>query len=166
NVNESGTPLAPADWEALVAATVAELPGAAVLACSGSTPPDTPPDLLPRLVAAAREAGVASIVDTSGPHLLAAADAGADVLKPNDEEVLAAVGGTDPILAARRLAERSGGLVLLSMGPDGLAAIRAEGPCWHARPGRRLRGNTTGAGDAAVAAVADALATDPDAAAS
>lgn len=163
NVNESGAPLEPGEWTALTDAVVGELAGAEVLACSGSTPPGTPDDLFTRLVGAARAAGARAIVDTSGPQLLAAADAGADVLKPNDEEILAAVGGTDPIVAARRLADRSGGLVLLSMGPDGLAAVRSEGLCWHARPGRRLHGNTTGAGDAAVAAVAAAIASDPNA---
>ncbi|MPV51072.1 1-phosphofructokinase family hexose kinase [Pseudactinotalea sp. HY160] len=167
NINESGSPLSPAEWAALSGAVAAELgapagPGV-VLVCSGSTPPHTPLDLFPGLVEAAHAAGATAIVDTSGPHLLAAADAGADVLKPNDEEILAALGGTDPIVAARRLAARSGGLVLLSMGPDGLAAVRDDGPCLHARPGRRLRGNTTGAGDAAVAATAAAIAADPDA---
>jgi len=161
NLNEAGAPLADTDWDALLALTSAALTagtGRPVLVCSGSLPAGAPADVMARVVAVARERGARCVVDTSGDHLLVAADAGADVLKPNHHELLAAVGGPDPVTAARTLARRSGGLVYASLGADGLLRVPAEGPVLRARLDSALSGNTTGAGDAAVAAIAGALA--------
>jgi len=47
--------------------------------------------------------------------------------------------------------------VLLSAGAEGLHLVSDSGEVWSARPGERLRGNPTGAGDAATAAVAAGL---------
>jgi 1-phosphofructokinase family hexose kinase len=166
NLNESGHALRPSDWDALVdlvaAALAASPEQGRVLVCSGSMPPDTPADAVARVVETAHRHGALSIVDTSGPQLLGAADAGADVLKPNHHELLAVIGRPDGDIphAARRLASRSGGVVFASLGPDGMLRVPPVGPVLHARLGRTLSGNTTGAGDAAVAAIAWGLATD------
>jgi fructose-1-phosphate kinase PfkB-like protein len=45
------------------------------------------------------------------------------------------------------------GLVLVSLGRDGLIIVPRDGPVVRARLPRALHGNATGAGDAAVAAV-------------
>lgn len=158
NLNETGAPLGAAEWDALIELTAATLRARApgVLVVSGSLPPDPPADAITRLVGAARAAGVPCVVDTSGPQLLAAADAGADVLKPNRDELLGAVGGTDVIAAASALARRSGGTVYASLGADGMLRV-STGSVLHARLDRALVGNTTGAGDAAVAAIAASL---------
>src|SRR5690606_31911996 len=88
------------------------IPARAVLVCSGSMPPESPVDAIARLVEVAHEHGARCLVDTSSvPHLLAAADAGADVLKPNHHELLAAMGGDDVLTAARALANRGGSIV-------------------------------------------------------
>ncbi|GAB2616669.1 1-phosphofructokinase family hexose kinase [Pseudactinotalea suaedae] len=162
NLNESGLPLAAEQWDGLAELTAAALGvrgSASVLVCSGSLPQDAPPDAISRMVGVAHAAGARCIVDTSsGRHLLAAAGAGADVLKPNHHELLAVVGGTDVLAAARALARHGGSVVYASLGAAGLLRVPAEGEVLHARLSRSLTGNTTGAGDAAVAAIAASLA--------
>jgi fructose-1-phosphate kinase PfkB-like protein len=156
-----------------------------VLVISGSFPPGTPGDVLPALIRLGRDAGATVIVDTSGPSLLAAADAGASVLKPNEHELRDATGLADPIDGARELLRRGAALVLLSLGADGMLAVSAAptsaapaapeadaaAPAGaglsilHARLDTPLTGNPTGAGDAAVAACAvlmDAGIHDPE----
>jgi len=168
NLNSSGLPLTAAEWDALldlVAARLAQAPVAQqVLVCSGSLPMDTPDDVIARVVEIAHRNGARCVVDTSGPHLLTAADAGADVLKPNHHELLAVIDQPDGdiVAAARRLAQRSGGVVYASLGPDGLLRVPDGGPAHRAWLGRTLTGNTTGAGDAAVAAIAAGMASDAD----
>ncbi|GAA2872240.1 1-phosphofructokinase family hexose kinase [Microbacterium arabinogalactanolyticum] len=166
--------------------------GQDVLVISGSLPPGTPDDLLPSLIRLGRDAGAAVIVDTSGPAMLTAADAGASVLKPNQHELRDATGLDDPIEGARELLRRGVELVLLSLGADGMLAVsaapsepRASGTpgeerehdgelradaapvsILHARLDTALAGNPTGAGDAGVAACAvlmDAGNHDPEA---
>ncbi|WP_309127238.1 PfkB family carbohydrate kinase [Microbacterium sp.] len=138
-----------------------------VLVVSGSLPPGTPEDVLPSLIALGRSAGATVIVDTSGPSLLQAADAGASVLKPNAAELAEATGLDDPLAGARELLRRGTELVLLSRGADGMLAVTsADGHATSAgevepalqvlsaRLPAPLAGNPTGAGDAAVAACA------------
>ncbi|MDQ0614546.1 fructose-1-phosphate kinase PfkB-like protein [Microbacterium sp. W4I4] len=94
-----------------------------VLVISGSFPPGTPDDLLPALIRLGRDAGASVIVDTSGPSLLVAADAGASVLKPNEHELRDATGLDDPITGAQELLRRGAELVLLSLGAEGMLAV-------------------------------------------
>lgn len=187
-LNEAGRAPAGPELDLILHTTAQALREAQVLVCSGSVPAGAPGDLIERVVALARAAGVPVIIDTSGPALLAAAAAGADVLKPNADELaeitahLRAEGRT-PVApdrgpareagphqipavraalaaqpAARALARRSGALVFASLGAKGMLAVPAEGPAHHAHLPHPLRGNPTGAGDAAVAAIAVALA--------
>ncbi|WP_101847806.1 1-phosphofructokinase family hexose kinase [Zhihengliuella sp. ISTPL4] len=152
-VNERGVNPTDAEWGGLLAEIVDRLPGAAVLVVSGSLPPGAPESLVPMLVAVGADARVPVIVDTSGPALLRAADAGATVLKPNAAELAEATGMDDPVEGARSLLARGVELVLLSLGADGMLAVTAD-DFLHARLDEPLSGNPTGAGDAAVAACA------------
>ncbi|WP_341976546.1 hexose kinase [Microbacterium sp. LWO13-1.2] len=173
-VNERGLNPTDAEWAMLVGEVADGLPGAGVLVISGSLPPGAPDTLLPLLIGIGRDAGVPVIVDTSGPALLQAADAGASVLKPNAAELAEATGLDDPIEGARVLLDRGASMVLLSRGADGMLAISAAGSAdgaaeslhiLHARLPASLAGNPTGAGDAAVAACAvllDAGVDDPE----
>lgn len=165
NLNETGAPLTPAHWQQLTDLAAAALKGTrSVLVCSGSMPAQAPTEAVARLVEVAHDHGAACLVDTSSaPHLLAAADAGADVLKPNHHELLAALGGDDVLTAARALASRGGSTVYASLGAAGLLRVPPEGEVLHARLCRPLAGNTTGAGDAAVAAIAASLVDDASA---
>lgn len=112
--------------------------------------------------------GARVIVDTSGPTLVSVSKAGADVVKPNAEELREATGENDPHNGARRLIECGAGAVVVSCGEDGMLAFVPSGDtvrAWRARPAEKLEGNPTGAGDAAVAALAcavdDASASEP-----
>jgi len=158
---ESGANHTPAEWQLLTDAVASALPTARVLVGSGSLPTGAPLDFYPRLVALAAARGVPSIIDTSGAGLLAAAAAGATVLKPNRHELAEATGLGDPLAGARKLLALGAGLVLLSLGEEGMVALSAADPerPRSARLPRVLRGNPTGAGDAAVAAAAVAYAT-------
>ncbi|WP_354243186.1 PfkB family carbohydrate kinase [Agromyces sp. PvR057] len=173
-LNEHGSPLTPDEAAALdtaalaaaaldTAALAAAAPDAAarvdVVVIAGSLPPGYAPEQLGALVTALNTSGVRVIVDTSGPGLLEAARAGAYALKPNGEELTAATGLDDPLAGARILLDLGATLVVVSLGGDGLMLVsRAEGgrPV-RARLPRVLRGNATGAGDAAVAAIAATL---------
>ncbi|WP_232623754.1 1-phosphofructokinase family hexose kinase [Brevibacterium casei] len=198
-INETAHPHPAHVWAELRAGLAARLraPGLRVLVISGSTPDDCPADLVPGLIAAAHAAGVTVIVDTSGAGLLTAAEAGADWVKPNDEELRAlfadeadterakctaaieqasspgtALAGArlsdtavavsacgDPVLrGAGRLIDAGARHVLVSRGADGMDLVDATGPRRRARLARTLHGNPTGAGDAAVAALAWTLA--------
>lgn len=152
-VNERGVNPADPEWAELLGEVVDALPGAQVLVISGSLPPGAPPTLLPLLIGTARDAGVPVIVDTSGPALLHAADAGASVVKPNAAELVEATGISDPVEGARSLTARGVELVLLSLGARGMLAVTAS-EVLHARLDAPLAGNPTGAGDAGVAACA------------
>ncbi|WP_051479289.1 hexose kinase [Arthrobacter sp. H5] len=164
--NEQGGRLSPSEWSALDALIADKLAGAGCLVGSGSLPEDAPADFYPRLVAKAAEFKVPCIIDTSGSALLKAADAGADVLKPNHHELMGATGIGTLDAAAANLLDRGVRLLFVSCGADGLRAYSADdrSRAWHARLPEPLTGNPTGAGDAAVAAIAVVLAagvTDP-----
>lgn len=148
--SEPGAPLRPDEWQQLLDLTAEEAKNAAVLVCSGSMPANVPP----QVVALAR---VPVVVDTSGPGLLAAAEAGADVLKPNAAELREVFGDQDPLLGAQRLRAAGAHAVVLSLGEEGMVALTGDG-CWRAEPPYVVRGNATGAGDAAVAAIAHGIA--------
>ncbi len=167
--NESGPALVPREWKALAAAVVDNLAGVqtpdgvsrpGVLVGSGSLPEAAPADFYPALVALAHAAGVPAIIDTSGAGIVAAAKAGADLLKPNNHELLEAVGERDLVAAARKLMDFGAKRVLVSVGEEGMLAFNAENPGgWiQAKLPAPLLGNPTGAGDAAVSAAAVALA--------
>jgi 1-phosphofructokinase family hexose kinase len=157
-LNEVGAPLT-ADESAALVDEASELGRAAdVVAICGSLPPGFAPGLLGDLVLRLADAGVPVVVDTSGPGILTAARAGARVLKPNRDELAEVTGYDRPLEGARALIDLGAGLVMVSLGADGLMLVGGGGVQVTSRLPRTLRGNPTGAGDAAVAAVAAALA--------
>ena len=165
--NEEGSALQPSEWQALATAVVDALHidnpdgrNAGVLVGSGSLPPGAPADFYPALVRLAHDAGIPAVVDTSGPGIIASARAGADLLKPNNHELLEATGESSLDVAARRLIALGAKTVLVSAGAEGMLAFHhaAPGGYWSARLPEPLSGNPTGAGDAGVAAAAVALA--------
>ncbi len=165
--NELGVNHAPGEWRALATAATRALPDCRCLVGSGSLPPGGPAGFLADLVSAARAAGVPSVVDTSGPALLEAAKARATVLKPNRDELREATGEADPVAGARALIVLGAEWVVVTLGAEGMLVVCAGDPVTvlRARLPQALAGNATGAGDAAVAATAAALAsgqTDPE----
>ena len=154
---EPGPAVTPAEWDAFLTRYRGLLRVSRVVVLAGSLPAGVPDDAYARLVTLAREATVPSIVDTSGPALRAALAAGPDVVKPNAAE-LAEAAGSDDVLGAAAVLRRAGaGAVVVSRGPDGLLASTVDG-VYRAVPPGPVAGNPTGAGDAAVAALARGLA--------
>ncbi|QHK20322.1 hexose kinase [Pseudarthrobacter psychrotolerans] len=159
-LNEPGAYLSAAEWHCLRVAVKESLAsGEGILVGSGSLPAGADPDFYASLVALAHEAGIRAIIDTSGPGMVSAARAGADLIKPNHHELREATGEDDPVVAARQLIGMGAQRVMVSSGAAGMMIFDAADPAtyWHARLPYGLGGNPTGAGDAAVAAAAACL---------
>jgi tagatose 6-phosphate kinase len=153
---EPGPALDHAEWDAVATVIDDLLVTADALVVSGSLPRSADPAVVALWVTAARHRGVTSVVDCSGPALLAAAGAGATVCKPNREELLAATGTDDERAAALLLLGLGASVVVVSRGSDGIAAHTTEHVLEvSAVPG--VSGNPTGAGDAATAGLVSAL---------
>ncbi|WP_027479340.1 1-phosphofructokinase family hexose kinase [Gryllotalpicola ginsengisoli] len=161
-MNEKGAALTAAEADAVVHAARGALTGTSVLVVSGSLPPGFPPEHVAALVRLAHEAGALAVADVVGEALLAACAAGADAVKPNHHELLATTGHDDPAAGARALLDAGARLVVVTLGERGMLAVGADDPARvvRARLAEPLRGNPTGAGDAAVAALALGLARD------
>jgi tagatose 6-phosphate kinase len=153
---EPGPAVSPAEWANLRARVAEAAARADVVVLSGSLPPGVPEDGYAQLIRLARDLDARTILDTSGPALLAGLAARPDLVKPNAAELRAATGIAADLDAARALA-REGTAVVASLGPGGLLAVTGPGS-WRARPPRPLSGNPTGAGDACVAALALGMA--------
>lgn len=144
------------------------LPHAQWVLCGGSLPEDAPAALYRQVVEAADEAGVPSLVDSSGLPLLRAADAPPTILKMNRAELRDTFGveaGTLGDLMARAAAlraERRLKHLVVTCGADGIIAATQDGECWLARPPRQAAVNAAGAGDAVSAALAWRLSLDKD----
>ncbi|MDT8913270.1 1-phosphofructokinase family hexose kinase [Amycolatopsis sp. PS_44_ISF1] len=145
--NEPGPEITAGEWAALAAAVARHRPE--VLVLSGSLPPGAPPDGYARLAAS----GVPTVLDTSGEALLAGLAGKPAVVKPNARELVEVTGIHDVETAAGELRGAGAGAVVVSLGPEGMLAVTASGT-WHAAPAAVLSGNSTGAGDAAVAGIA------------
>jgi tagatose 6-phosphate kinase len=152
--------------QALLDAVRARLRTARALTVSGSLPPRVAPELPARIARLCAEHQVPAVLDLDGDPLRAAVAAGGAVLMPNTDE-LETLTGERPqtpaeaaALAAHLLrgdTRRSPAGVVVTLGEQGAVAVTAAGAA-AARPIERVSGNTTGAGDAACAAVARALA--------
>lgn len=153
-LNEYGVPLTDAEREAVIATFSDQVASATVATISGSLPRDTPSGFLTQLVQAGH--GRPLIVDTSGPGLLEAARAGAQVLKPNDLELREATGKEDIAEGMRALLDLGAEMVFTSLGEEGIV-VGSENSSLQARLPYVLQGNPTGAGDALVAAIATSI---------
>lgn len=150
--NESGQPVPNWCWAELEDLLRQVVHPGDVVTINGSLPQDTPAGTVPGLARAAREAGARLIIDTSGAALLESA-AWADIVKPNEEELLAATGAETVSEGVAQLQARGCQVVVVSRGGDGMELWSPLG-VWACRPPRVLVGNATGAGDAAVASLA------------
>lgn len=148
--NEPGPTVTATEWAAFRRRFAGLLGGAAAVALSGSLPPGLPDDAYHRLLVAAREAGIRTAVDTSGRGLAPALDAGPDLVKVNHLEAAEVVGTEEPLEAARRLHERTGGVAAVSAGADGLA-VWSEASRFVVVPPAVEAVNPTGAGDTVLA---------------
>jgi 1-phosphofructokinase family hexose kinase len=165
---ESGRePLDPARAaQALLDAVQARLRTARAVTVSGSLPPRIDPGLPARIARLCAERRVPAVLDLDGEPLRGAVAAAGAVLMPNVDE-LELLAGERPqtpreaaVLAAHLVRGGSGSSpagVVVTLGEQGAVAVTAAGSV-AARPVEPVTGNTTGAGDAACAAVVRALA--------
>ncbi|MEY9933036.1 1-phosphofructokinase [Catenulispora sp. GP43] len=129
--------------------------GASWAVLSGSLPPGVPDDVYATLTAQFAEHGVRVAVDTSGAALLAAVDAGPDLVKPNRQELAAAVGTPlnsigEVVAAAEKLCSRGVKAVLASLGADGSVLVDSSGALFGTAEAIEPV-STVGAGDALLA---------------
>lgn len=152
--------------QALLDAVRIRLRTARAVTVSGSLPPRLDPELPARIARLCAERQVPAVLDLDGDPLRAAAAAGGAVLMPNIDELEMLTGERPQTpaeaadLAAHLLGgdpRRSPAGVVVTLGEQGAVAVTATGAA-AARPVQRINGNTTGAGDAACAAVTRALA--------
>ncbi|HVV24637.1 MAG TPA: 1-phosphofructokinase [Pseudonocardiaceae bacterium] len=165
-INLAGEPLAPDELDACCAAVQEDAHGADWVVAGGSLPfgvPDTTyADLIDRL----RPTRTPVAVDTSGPALIAAVKAFPALVKPNREELEAAVGralGTvgDVVEAAEELRSAGAGAVLASLGRDGAVLVSGDGHWYGEAPA--VARSAVGAGDAMLAGFLHGGAHGPDA---
>ncbi|MGP3533506.1 1-phosphofructokinase family hexose kinase [Microbacterium sp. RD1] len=155
-LSEPGPALTDAEWEALLTMVAGcSGPGDWVVV-AGSFSPGTDGLRLDRLISAVRRRGARVLVDTSGPLLRTAADAGADVVKANENEVQDVVGSGDTSHALARLGG-AGSRVVMSRGAQGLLLREPDGAVFERTAVPDVAGNPTGAGDAATAGLVAAL---------
>ena len=156
-LNEPGPAFGPHDWHALVRRVDQLAADADAVVLAGSLPGGIPMDAYRILTELVHEHGAPVVVDADGAALRAALPARPDLVKPNLAELRSATGRHDPVAGARRLRELGAARVVVSAGPAGLTGFDESG-AWCALPAPLLPVNPTGAGDAAVAALAVGLA--------
>lgn len=158
-MNEFGSALTSEERTTLMAVIADSLASASCLVGAGSLPPGMPDTFYADLVTLGHSRNLPVVIDAVGTALLRAAEARADVVKPNRSELSATTGTDDPIEGAHRLIDAGAGIVIVSLGAEGMLAVDSrEGATLHARLPRALDGNPTGAGDASVAALSTVLA--------
>jgi fructose-1-phosphate kinase PfkB-like protein len=137
--------------------------GEGLLVLSGSLPRGVPMDAYAQLIRLAARSGVRTLLDCDGPALAAAVKARPFLVKPNEHELAQWWGKplrteTGIVRAARSLSAEAGGWVLVSRGGErSLLVNQSSGFLAFAVPRRVKPRNTVGAGDALLAAVAQAL---------
>ena len=127
-LNETGAPLSASEAAALLEGARALAADSAVVVVSGSLPPGISATDIAALVAGIAGSGVTTIADVTGPALMAAAAAGAHVVKPNAAELRETTGCSGVLAGARLLCERGAGLVVVSLGADGMVFVRGGDP--------------------------------------
>jgi 1-phosphofructokinase family hexose kinase len=155
---EPGSPLDDRAWAGLVDAIGRHCEPGGFLVMAGSFPPGTEAAHVAALVRAGRDAGATVVVDASGPALIAAADAGAQLVKPNERELLDATGAATLDEAINDLLARGVDTVVVSRGASGLLLATRAGDRLSQAGVPGVSGNPTGAGDAATAGLVSALA--------
>lgn len=158
-----GPTLQPAEWQACLDALATHTPPPRWLIASGSLPPGTPDDFYAQLARALAGRGVRVAVDTSGPPLAAALQAGVALVKPSLRELRDVMQkplehAADWCTAAQSLVHSGAAdIVALSVGEQGAVLATHEG-VWQA-PALNVPATTgtTGAGDCFLATLVWAL---------
>lgn len=154
-LNDRGPTLDAAARTRLLDSTLKAATGAAWIAGCGSLPPGAGDDFYADLIARAHAAGQRVAIDTSGPALAAAVDAGPDLIKPNHHELAELIGDEvktfgDVVDAARGVIAGGVAAVLVSLGGDGSLLV-TRGDTWFGESDPVVVRSTVGAGDSLLA---------------
>jgi tagatose 6-phosphate kinase len=159
--SEPGPEVSAAEWRAMLARFGELIGGAEVAVLSGRLPPGVPSHAYAELIGLARRADVPVLLDVGEEPLALGVAAGPQLVKINEAELAGFAPGVDVFGGASRLRDAGAREVVISRGEAGLVAV-VDGGAWSAAPPEALRGNPTGAGDAASAALAVGLADGTD----
>ena len=126
-----------------------------IVAISGSLPPGVNPEIYRKIIEIFKSRGAMVILDTDGDALRVGINGLPNVIKPNLHELSRLVGRKlhkkdEIISAANDLRNQGIGIVLVSMGADGILLV-GEKEQYLASPPKVKVENTIGAGDSAVA---------------
>lgn len=150
-----GPTLDPQETQACLDRMATVATGAALAVASGSLPPGVPTDFYARLARLLAARGVRLVVDSSGPSLAAALEAGVYLIKPSQRELHELTGlpladAAQRLAACRAIIERGQAeVVALSLGAEG-ALLATREAAWQA-PALAVRvASTIGAGDSFV----------------
>jgi 6-phosphofructokinase 2 len=158
-----GSPLHPAEWEAVLD-QLTDLPETPrIVVASGSVPPGVPDDVYAEVARRARKLGARMVIDTSGAPLAAALAEGVTLIKPNQNELSELVGrpldtDADRIAACRKLI--AGGrteMVALTLGEHGAMLVTRD-RALRAEPVPIEVVSAVGAGDSFLGGLVAALA--------
>jgi 6-phosphofructokinase 2 len=151
-----GARLAEEEWQSCLEAISCLSPAPQVLVISGSLPEPVPRDFFAKAIQICHDRGVKVVLDTSGPALRAALNAGVFLVKLNRED-FAALGyeGNDTpqqrIQTMRQMvAEGMAEHMVLTLGPDGALLANIDGDALHAQPPPVTVISHAGAGDSFV----------------
>jgi tagatose 6-phosphate kinase len=157
--NENGPQVTGAEWAQFTACFAELTRGAGLVVMSGSLPGGLPDDAYRTLACLAADSGAAAFVDAHAAPLLAALAAKPALVKPNEHELAGAAGLAVPVPvpaaveASRALLADGAQAVVVSLGPRGLVGVLPDMTLLATPPTQR--GNPVGAGDAALAALAE-----------
>ena len=130
---------------------------------SGSLPPGVPKDFYARIAQTTRQAGARFVLDSSGPALKAALDAGVYIVKPSLREFRELTAARleneqEQVAACRHLIERgSAAMVALTLGEQG-ALLVTENQILRGQAAPIIPVSVVGAGDSFLGAMISSLA--------
>ena len=157
-----GPPLAEAEWQACLQQAAATRAESGLVVASGSLPPGAPEDCYGRLARLLAVHGVRLVVDSSGPALAQALEAGVYLAKPSLRELSELVDApldtrAQQLAACRTLVDSGQAqVVALSLGSEGALLVSAAG-AWRADALQVPVASTIGAGDSFLAGLVLAL---------
>lgn len=155
-LNEKGPALDPSEIQAVEDAIRRRLPKAKWLMICGSMPPGAPHNFYCRLIEAAKEHKVQTLLDTDSDPLTVAMEAGPTVVTPNQSEAERLLGRalltrSHFVEAAERIRDMGSQMVVLSLGARGAVAC-TDKKVYEVVPPRVEAVCPIGAGDAMAAA--------------
>ncbi len=154
--SEPGPRVSGREWRRLLERFGSLLGAADAVVLSGSLPAGIPPTAYAQLLKAATARDVPGLVDAEGDALARALAQRPAVVKVNASELAGIHPGQGPLEGAAALRREGAGAAVISKGADGLLADTGSG-VWRVDTPQRVRGNPTGAGDAAAAALVAGL---------